>query len=618
MAFFEANVEKLKERTDGLDKALIGSEVLWNPDCVSTEEAKNGERIIVYKGRERVFYLNSKYNPTKETEKFMADAIDVPKNSALIMFGFANGFFAREFLRKNDKEATCFIYEPDISIFMRALHDLDLRDLLEDDRVVIVVEGLNSRLLESILPIYITRYNIETNKNLILPNYAQLFPDKYEEFSEILRNAYVEKKVLNNTMTATGKRIAYTSIQNMRFLPGCRSGRDYEGRFPEDLPAIVVSAGPSLEKNVELLKELKGRALIVVVDSAIRPVMSRGIVPDMVISVDINKGMHFFDVEEEKFKKLQEIFFLAHVAMNTDVLEQIQPKNLAFYASDTEVWHKLFGMQGTSLYNINFGNSVAIDALTLMITWGFKKIILIGQDLALTGNKNYADGKEIEDKNKVWNGAVYVKDIYGNDVLTRRDYQLFVKEIESIAHACPEVEVIDATEGGAFKKHTTIMTLREAIDTYCKNTYDLDSLIQSMPRLFTEDHSHIIVDTLKQMKNNIKNIGKQMAQGAADCKKAGIMLSRGVYNVKELKQINTSIAKLDEKFSAMDELSLIEKCAYEAKNEFDSTIFLEEENEIENSISLYKKTEKYYHAISEVTPELVEMIDDCLEKITKG
>ena len=67
--------------------------------------------------------------------------------------------------------------------------------------------------------------------------------------------------------------------------------------FPKDIPAIVVSAGPSLAKNKHLLKEAKGKAFIAVVDSAISTVMSMGVIPDMVFTLDYKKSKKHFTSE---------------------------------------------------------------------------------------------------------------------------------------------------------------------------------------------------------------------------------------------------------------------------------------------------------------------------------
>ena len=62
--------------------------------------------------------------------------------------------------------------------------------------------------------------------------------------------------------------------------------RQFVDVIPRNIPAIIVAAGPSLNKNILELKRLKGRAFIIAVDTAIKPLLNAGIIPDMYAVVD--------------------------------------------------------------------------------------------------------------------------------------------------------------------------------------------------------------------------------------------------------------------------------------------------------------------------------------------
>lgn len=148
---------------------------------------------------------------------------------------------------------------------------------------------------------------------MALPIYQTRFPEGYDRYKQIIKDKYEYYRIQTNTLIKVGKQIGLASISNMRFLPNCRSGADYKDYFPEDVPAIIVAAGPSLQKNVDLLKKAKGKAITIVVDSAINTVMAHGVMPDFVITVDTNKELKNFTAEG-----LADVFFL-------QMLLQIQP-----------------------------------------------------------------------------------------------------------------------------------------------------------------------------------------------------------------------------------------------------------------------------------------------------
>lgn len=197
------------------------------------------------------------------------------------MFGLANGSFARTYLRENGEGVAIYVYEPSKEVFSAVMHNIDITELLADKRFHIVVEPYNADDFAEFLLDYISEANEFTNRYMAIPVYQKVFPESYDHYRQVIRDKYEYYRIQTNTLIKVGKEIGLASVRNMRFLPDCRSGAEYKNYFPEDIPAIIVAAGPSLKKNVDLLKEVKGKAVTIVVDSAINTVMAHGIVPDL-------------------------------------------------------------------------------------------------------------------------------------------------------------------------------------------------------------------------------------------------------------------------------------------------------------------------------------------------
>lgn len=67
--------------------------------------------------------------------------------------------------------------------------------------------------------------------------------------------------------------------------------------IPFDTTGIVVAAGPSLNKNIKELKNAKGKSFIIAVDTAIKPLLRAGIIPDMYFIVDALKPIGLVQIE---------------------------------------------------------------------------------------------------------------------------------------------------------------------------------------------------------------------------------------------------------------------------------------------------------------------------------
>ncbi len=606
---FEDNLKALEIKYQSIYKSVNEADTNLQSEAVHVEKARKGGDIIVYNEQGKDIFLNSRYDPINEAGKFMEEYFEMPEESILIMYGLSNGYYAREYIKNANRNTKCIIFEPCMEIFMQTLGCIDISDLLGSDRIYIVVRGANDEDFDFIAQEWLQIYNINNNKLVAVPKYKELFCTDYDAFRQQLDEIYQKIYVSSNTAVAIGKAAVKNDFYNMLFFEGCRSGMELCDRFPEDMPAIVVSAGPSLEKNVEMLKNAKGKAFIFVVDSAIPKVMEIGVTPDAIISVDRLKSVDNFKAEG-----LDEVPFFAHMDVNTEVLSSLKPKNLFFYCCDNELCIDLFKKAGSEIDYMEGGGSVATAAITNLISWGFKRIILIGQDLAFTGNRMHA-GEEAVEINHDDGNYKYVKDIDGNDVIIRQDYYMYLRWIEETALNNSGIEFIDATEGGAFKKNLKQMTLEDAIKEYCIHEYNISDIFLSVPRLFYGDDRHLVSDIFLKMKRDFKYIKKQLAVCKADCRHGIRILESGENDIKELKRINSSIRKTDELISDCDERMYLYK--YNASSEIDmmQDMYAEEEDGIKETIRMYGKSEQYYNSIEQVIPELINIIDDCISKM---
>lgn len=606
---FEHNLKALKNKYQNIYKLVDGADINHQSETAYVEKARKGGDVMVYSEQGKDIFLNSRYDPINEAGKYMEEYFVMPDESILIMYGLSNGYYAREYIKNGNQKTKCIIFEPSTEIFMQILKYIDISDLLESDRVYIIVEGINDEEFTFIAQEWFQIYNINANKLVVVPKYKELFRVSYSKFEQELDDMLQKIYISSNTAVEIGKEAVKNDFYNMLFFEGCRSGKELCSKIPEDMPAIVVSAGPSLEKNVEMLKNAKGKAFIFVVDSAIPKVMEIGVKPDAIISVDRLKSVDNFKAEG-----LDEVPFFAHMDVNTEVLFSLRPKNLFFYCCDNELCIDLFKKAGSEIDYMEGGGSVATAAITNLISWGFKRIILIGQDLAFTGNRMHA-GEEAVEINYNDGNYKYVKDIDGNDVIIRQDYYMYLRWIEETALNYSDIEFIDATEGGAFKKNLKQMTLTDAIEKYCIHEYNISDIFLSVPRLFEGDDRQLVSDIFKKMKRDLKYIKKQLAVCKADCRRGIRILESGENDIKELKRINSSIRKTDELISDCDERMYLYK--YNASSEIDmmQDMYAEEEDGIKETIRMYEKSEQYYNSIEQVIPELIYIIEDCISKM---
>ena len=117
----------------------------------------------------------------------------------------------------------------------------------------------------------------------------------------------------------------------------------------EKRPAIVVSAGPSLDKNINELKKAKDKAFMIVVDTALKAVLRAGIVPDLTITIDPHKPLILF--EDERIRELPMIFC---IMSNKQVMDSQKGKKIFFGDSESYI-QAIFNKYDKKLSHIRNG-----------------------------------------------------------------------------------------------------------------------------------------------------------------------------------------------------------------------------------------------------------------------
>ncbi|MCM1398907.1 MAG: DUF115 domain-containing protein [Clostridium sp.] len=607
---YEENLEVLKSKYHKIFEWIntgLDADVMYD---ISIESGRKDGQVVVCHMPERDIYLNSKYDPIHEANQYMSGYFDMPDESVLFMYGLSNTNYVRTFIQNTKKSVKCIVYEPSIDVFMQVIQNIDMKDILESDRVNLVVCGVNDEDFSFAVGSWLQIYNKDTNKIMAAPKYIDLFHDSYLLFTQSINDSYEKFYICVNTDLMNGKDFVINGVNNMVFLKGCRSGFDLCGKFPKEMPAVVVSAGPSLEKNINFLKEIKGKAFIFATDSSLRKVLEIGIKPDAMITIDPNKSVERFKADD-----IDDIPFFVEMYANTEILRRVKSKQMFFFSSDCVMWSELFEKAGSKIPNMGLGGSVATAAIANLIIWGFKRIILIGQDLAFTGNRMHAgeDAIEISENDNTY---MKVKDIHGEDVIIRKDYYVYLKWIENIAGTYKDIDFIDATEGGTVKKNLKQMTFQEAIDMYCKDDYDnISDILASVPKLFDGKDAKLIMDAFLQMKHDFECMIEQLLVCRDDCIKGKEILTSNRIDIEQLKRINESIKKTDEMIEYSGETAFIKKYAAEYEIGMMADMYDEEADDLQETIRMYEKSRTYYDGLLKALPELIKLTDDGIAQL---
>ena len=533
---------------------------------INTLHAKDGTPIIELISDDKSYRMNSIYKPHDEAVKFASKFSDIDDNTVLLVFGFGNGIFPDSIMKMcEERKIKLIFYEPSEDLMEYIGHNYDISSLSVMDNVYFLshietdekIGFYNISEFALLLESLITYANYRNVVSIALPRYIEIFPSEYKEFDKQIQ--YRIHRLKSNVMTAKdmGYEAVVNNIQNLRYISDSYCADSFVGVFPADMPAIIVSAGPSLEKNVRVLKGFKNKALILCVDTAAAYLIKENIIPDMIICVDAVKPLSMFEDD-----RLLGIPIAVGTDVNYKVLDRMKTSPIIFATTENPYIQSLYRIGGHTIDKLKSGGSVANLAFSLCIYWGFQNIILVGQDLALSNDQMYVGNIEntvVPDS--VLRKKIDVEDIYGNTIYTYNDYYSYLMWFEQEIAANPQINVIDATEGGAMIHGTTITTLQAICDKYGNNNCDVDvlSLYKNAPLAFDAYQKKGIGDRIRASKETLANLRERLEYGIDISKQAIRLLQMDDIDTDQIVRLEKEMKEICMYYDSLEEGFLIQR-----------------------------------------------------------
>ncbi len=611
MLFWDSNMKMLMSRDRDMYKKLqqyIGRSNEGQCEFIK-EKARDGSDILGVFREGRKIMLNSTYRPGEEAVKF-AGKIQLTNNSITVLFGFGNGSIASEIAKKINDEARLLIYEPCQELFFYVMEHFDLSELLKDKRISIFVEGIDGDMLSSSISYLVNNVNVGVTVLEAHPKYKDIFPESYKNVQRIFKECRDSALTNLRTIMSRSRLMTENAIANLPYFVHSKLSSDLIGKFPKNMPAIIVAGGPSLDKNYEVLKQAKGKALIIAMDRTAKFLLDRGIEPDIYCSLDYTKSPSLFRDE-----RLRKIPFFYMPDLNHKVMKVVGKNNLIYGASDFKFYDCLIKEQGKTPHLIPVGGSVATFAYGFAWRMGFKRIILVGQDLALTGGKVYSGGqvnkrKEAEEFEHMM--------IPGNEeemVETRGDlYVYWIWFNQAVKEGEGSVQVTNATEGGARIEGTEVITLQEAVDKYCTREYDIKGLFDEQEYIFPQDRMDEVCTLLKKKCEEIIKLKGKAKEAREAARRCAVLVERGD-NGKEFKEKNKILSQISKVFDEDPTASLLNKYTEGMMLQQDMDLYVTENDDTKEMLRLYKKLEYDYNVIFENVDDLLQQFDAAIQEI---
>ena len=215
--------------------------------------ARNGEMILFAKGKteSQNLRLTSYYDPKYEAKRW-ADKYELTnRRTSVVLLGFSTGVYLEALMNKLRPDTTFFVLEPDEGLFAFICGFINLKEVLANKRITLYVTDEQKRNLAADVINEVVSYRAEAF-GIITPFYATT-----QEFQEVCEAARKSAMATNNYQMSDGRKALKCRIYSWNHMVNSMLLSAVRDKMPDDIPAIIVSAGPSLRKNVEILRQIK-------------------------------------------------------------------------------------------------------------------------------------------------------------------------------------------------------------------------------------------------------------------------------------------------------------------------------------------------------------------------
>ncbi|ELF6740122.1 motility associated factor glycosyltransferase family protein [Campylobacter upsaliensis] len=418
------------------------------------EKSKNAFKIVEeYAKNERVFYKNfiteggAVFDYEEFEERLKEFKEKYPLYPVLYFYGISNAFMIENLLQ-NPYHCHLLVYERNLALLYTLLSSIDLSVALAQKRLLIFNE------VSQMEYIFETQLFLAYSRTYFL----ELMSDFYaREQKEILAlNSFLmegfKKSILkqgNDPKDALqGIRQYVYNLDSMIKNPSLKELLAKRGaKFKS---CVIVSTGPSLSKQLPLLKEVQERVVIFAADSAYPILMQNDIVPDYVCMVERTDFTAEFFKHDFGNKDDKTTFLLASL-VHPNAIEYLEkrgrnyiliPKHLNF-AQYVDL--KAFALLSSAV-------SVAHMALALALELEFKELVFIGQDLAYddVGHSHPKDYQHSANFESEAYEKIKVVAYGGEGFVESHEIWIFFRQIlEDLVKYVVSAKIYNATQGGA-------------------------------------------------------------------------------------------------------------------------------------------------------------------------
>ena len=452
--YLQKNLRLLQKRDPTLAEHIAR---LKDPDGLFVVNSQSGLPTLLTIDREgKPRFLHSPKNPAQEAGRLL-EGYAFKDEDGTILFGFGLGYLVKEIVKRKAPNHVLYILEASTEMFKLAMTHMDLSDILSDNNIGFFIGNSLHGITDHFDAIQIKAITGKIHK-LSIPHLRDIYSEQYEKIDKHIDKQITSLQLSYATFNATKELRLDNLFRNIPNLKDSFAVDNLEETL-RDKPALVIAAGPSLTKEIPILKKCAENSFIISVDSALKPLFDNGIRPNLVATCESHPSK-LEKVEGITEGMLRDIPLVYSTEANPEFVGRFNRKFIINIQDSLSSWFVNMNRRVPTFPIIQTVSKLGFFLARLM---GANPIILVGLDLSFPLDREHAEGSprtwkiDFENHDFVWvpdNSDGKVKTIEG-----------FVSMIHSLEQEIRKTQArcINVSKYGALIRGTEWMPLEKAL-----------------------------------------------------------------------------------------------------------------------------------------------------------
>lgn len=526
MDYFLSNTKVLKKHFPQVAEILEANPV--DSGIYRALTSRDGSPNIEIQKDDRVVAVHSLYSPEREAAGWLKSIEEKLENCGhVLVVGIGLGYHLQYLLKKYPTKKY-YIYEPDIQLLHLGLKLRDLTDILSHSGIITLAVGEEDHVLNQLLG-SISSLVTDKFEEVTIPIYKQLFGGTIDKLHAMSKQILLQYRANYITQYYFEKAWFQNIIYNIDKVLASKPIVSLENTCSH-IPAIIIGSGPSLREDIEYIKKLGSKALIIAAGSSVQALVHYGIAPHLVVSMDGGEP----NLKVFQNVNTTHIPLLFATTIHHGIVEQNHKWRLFTRLNLDEVTPYLFSNSEEDIEPsfISTG-SVTGTCIQFAAFIGCKKIYLAGQDLSYPNDEYYSEGvKHIEEeakKSTIEAANEWIENVHGGKNRTTEKMLVTLKDIELLLSALTDIEFINTSSKGAAIKHTVFKPMKECAGD-----------LLSLPDWEEDWFKQLIDDIPAYSEQVISTVGAKLQSELQSLIMLNNKLNSILKLISELKQLNSN------------------------------------------------------------------------------